>query len=91
MWQSNPTWGSPRIAAELHKLEIKVAKLTVEKYKPCGERSPSATWRTFLELHSQMLAIAGRYDEARALLEPAQARLTSLEMAWHAGVCGAIL
>ncbi len=51
MWRSNPTWGSPRIVAELHKLGIEVAKSTVEKYKPHGERSPSATWRTFLDLH----------------------------------------
>ena len=47
MWQANPTWGSPRIVAELHKLGIEVAKSTVEKYKPRGERSPSVTWRTF--------------------------------------------
>ncbi len=32
-------------------LGIEVAKSTVEKYKPQGERLPSATWRTFLELH----------------------------------------
>ncbi len=51
MWRSNPTWGSPRIVAELHKLGIEVAKSTVEKYRPHRERSPSATWRTFLDLH----------------------------------------
>ena len=51
MWQANPTWGSPRIAAELHKLGIDVAKSTVGKYKPRGERLPSATWRTFLDQH----------------------------------------
>ena len=51
MWRSNPTWGSPRIVAELHKLGIEVAKSTVERYKPHGERLPSATWRTFLGLH----------------------------------------
>ena len=28
-----------------------VAKSTVERYKPHGERLPSATWRTFLDLH----------------------------------------
>jgi len=32
MWQANPTWGSPRIVAELRKLGIDVAKSTVEKY-----------------------------------------------------------
>ena len=51
MWQANPTWGSPRIVAELRKLGLEVAKSTVEKYKPHGQRSPSATWRTFLEQH----------------------------------------
>ena len=55
MWQANPTWGSPRIVAELHKLGIEVAKSTVEKYKPRGERLPSATWRTFLDQHLKEL------------------------------------
>jgi len=55
MWQANPTWGSPRIVAELHKLGIEVAKSTVEKYKPLGEGLPSATWRTFLDLHLKEL------------------------------------
>ena len=31
MWQANPTWGSPRTVAELQKLEVEVAKSTVEK------------------------------------------------------------
>jgi len=44
-------WGSPRIVAELHKPGIEVAKSTVKKYKPHGDRSPAATWRTFLDLH----------------------------------------
>jgi len=34
MWQANPTWGSPRIVAELQKLGIDIAKSTVEKYRP---------------------------------------------------------
>ncbi len=55
MWQANPTWGSPRIVAELQKLGIEVAKSTVEKYKPRGERLPSATWRTFLDQHLKEL------------------------------------
>ena len=56
MWQANPTWGSPRIVAELHKLGIDVAKSTVEKHKPSGGRSPSTTWRTFLDQHLKGLA-----------------------------------
>ena len=55
MWKANPTWGSPRIVAELHKLGIEVAKSTVEKYKPLGERLPSAKWRTFLGQHVKEL------------------------------------
>jgi hypothetical protein len=34
MWQTNPTWGAPRIVGELRKLGIDVAKSTVEKYRP---------------------------------------------------------
>ena len=55
MWRANPTWGSPRIVAELQKLGIEVAKSAVEKYKPRGDRPPSATWRTFLDLHLKEL------------------------------------
>ena len=34
MWEANPTWGSPKIVAELAMLGIDVAKSTVEKYRP---------------------------------------------------------
>jgi putative transposase len=44
MWQANPTWGSPRIVGELHKLGIEVAKSTV-----------SPTWKTFVKNHVQDL------------------------------------
>ncbi len=55
MWQANPAWGSPRIVSELQKLGIKVAKSTVEKYKPLAGRPPSTRWRTFLEQHAKDL------------------------------------
>ncbi len=55
MCQDNHKCGSPRIVEELHKLGIDVAKSTVEKYKPRGGRSPSATWRTFLDQHLKEL------------------------------------
>ena len=55
MWKANPTWGSPRIVDALHKLGIDVAKSRVEKSKPRGARSSSATWRTFLALHRKDL------------------------------------
>jgi putative transposase len=51
MWKANPTWGSPRIVAELAKPGIEVAKSTVEKYRPHRDKPPSATWRTFLAQH----------------------------------------
>lgn len=51
MWAANSTWGSPRIVAELEKLGIKVAKSTVEKYRPRRVGPASPTWRTFLDQH----------------------------------------
>jgi len=55
MWQANPTWGSPRIVGELHKLGIDVAKSTVEKYRVRPQKPPSPTWKTFLKNHVQDL------------------------------------
>ena len=37
MWQANPTWGSPRIRAELAKLGLHVSAATVRKYRPKGK------------------------------------------------------
>jgi len=51
MWSSNPTWGAPRIQAELHKLGIDVSDATVWCYRPAGPRPPSQTWSSFLENH----------------------------------------
>jgi transposase InsO family protein len=51
MWRSNPTWGSPRIMGELHKIGINVAKSTVEKYRPKGRKLSSPTWKAFLNNH----------------------------------------
>ena len=51
MWGANPTWGSPKIVAELAMLGIEVAKSTVEKYRPKRAGFPSPTWRTFLDQH----------------------------------------
>ena len=45
MWQANPTWGSPRIVAELRKLGIEV-----EKYPPHRPHPPSPTWHTIVPL-----------------------------------------
>ena len=43
MWEANPTWGSPKIVAELAMLGIDVAKSTVEKYQPKRTGPPSPT------------------------------------------------
>jgi transposase InsO family protein len=51
MWQATPTWGSPRIVGELRKLGIDVAKSTVETYRVRPRRSPSPTWKVFLNNH----------------------------------------
>jgi hypothetical protein len=51
MWEANPTWGSPKIVAELAMLGIDVAKSTVETYRPKRAGPPSPTWRTFLDQH----------------------------------------
>jgi len=53
MWQSNPTWGSPRIVAELNKLGIQIAKSTVEKDRPQMHKPSSPTWRSFFNNHVQ--------------------------------------
>jgi transposase InsO family protein len=51
MWQSNPTWGSPRIVGELEKVGIHVAKSTVEKDRPRFRKPRSPTWKAFLKNH----------------------------------------
>ena len=51
MWQAHPTWGSPRIVAELRLLGIGVARSTVEKYRPKMNRPGSVSWSTFLRHH----------------------------------------
>ena len=54
----NPTWGVPRIQAELHLLGYEVAESTVAKYRVRRRKPPSQTWQTFLQNHAgQMAAI----------------------------------
>jgi hypothetical protein len=56
MWQANPTWGSPRIQAELAKLGIQISDSTVRKYRPQHRPAPSSqTWKTFLHNHAKEL------------------------------------
>ena len=51
----NSTWVSPRIAGELAKIGITVAKSTVEKYMIRRRKPPSAIWRAFLKNHMKEL------------------------------------
>ena len=60
MWQSHPTWGSPRIVGELRQLGLDVAKSTVEKYRPKVGKPSSPTWKAFLNNHVQDL-VAGDF------------------------------
>jgi putative transposase len=49
----NPTWGVPRIQAELNLLGYKVAESTVAKYRNRIRKPPSQTWKSFLRNHSK--------------------------------------
>ncbi len=58
MARENPTWGAPRIQAELRLLGREVAEATVAKHmrRPHQGKPPSQTWKTFLRDHAGMLA-----------------------------------
>jgi len=55
MSRENPTWGVPRIRAELALLGHEVAKSTVWQYIDRSGRSPSPTWRSFLKNHASSI------------------------------------
>jgi transposase InsO family protein len=58
MASANPLWGAPRIHGELLKLGIPISQATVAKYMPRTRRSPSPTWRSFLNNHvKQIVAV----------------------------------
>jgi transposase InsO family protein len=52
----NPTWGGPRIQAELHLLGYEVADSTVAKYRVRSRKPPSQTWKSFLRNHAGQIA-----------------------------------
>jgi putative transposase len=52
----NPTWGVPRIQAELHLLGYEVADSTVAKYRVRSHKPPSQTWKSFLRNHAGQIA-----------------------------------
>src|SRR6266487_440141 len=47
MSRENPTWGVPRIQAELHLLGYEIAESTVAKYRGRSRKPPSQTWKSF--------------------------------------------
>ena len=55
MARSNRLWGAERIRGELLKLDIRVAKRTIQKYlrrAASGPRPPGQRWATFLRRHA---------------------------------------
>jgi hypothetical protein len=48
---ANPLWGSPRIHGELLKLGFELSQRSVARLMPRRPKSPSQTWRTFLQNH----------------------------------------
>ncbi len=56
MSRENPTWGVPRIQAELQLLGYEIAESTVAKYRVRYRKPPSQTWKTFLENHAGEIA-----------------------------------
>ncbi len=58
MCRENPGWGAPRIHGELLKLGIDIGESSVSNYKVPFRKSPSQSWRTFLENHvTQLVSI----------------------------------
>jgi putative transposase len=53
MATDNPTWGAPRIHAELLKLDFDIAEVTVSRYMPKRPLDPDkiARWKAFLKNH----------------------------------------
>ena len=54
--QANVLWGAPRIHGELLKLGIEVSQATVRRYMIKHRKTPSQTWRTFLDNHVNDIA-----------------------------------
>jgi hypothetical protein len=85
MWRSNPTWGSPRIVGELHKIGIDVATSTVEKYRLKRIGSPNGIFAR--RCHRLPLArLRQRLPARRAGGSPSTPRLpakAARSKAWH--------
>ena len=57
MARENPLWGPERIRGELLKLNIRVAKRTIQKYMQAVRSKPPSgqSWSTFLKTHGQYI------------------------------------
>ena len=51
--RENPTWGAPRIQAELQMLGLCASEATVRKYRLKTPKPPSQSWKTFLHNHAR--------------------------------------
>ena len=56
MSRENPTWGAPRLQAELQLLGFEIAESTVAKYRIKNRKPPSQTWKSFLQNHAGQIA-----------------------------------
>ncbi len=81
MVRENPTWGAPRIHAELRLLGLEVAERTISRYlKRAPEPDAVERWKTFLRLHRKELVALDFFT----VPGPLRPRLhTSLPMSRH--------
>jgi hypothetical protein len=55
MANENPTWGAPRIHAELQPLVYNIVESTISKYLGRKPKPPSQTWKAFLKNHTHQI------------------------------------
>ncbi len=72
---ANRRWGAERIRGELLKLDIRVAKWTVQKYMraPCPPRRAGQPWATFLRNHAGEIWACDFLPVTDALFRPVYA------------------
>jgi putative transposase len=62
----NPLWRAPRIHGKLLKLGIEASQATVGRFLPRRSKSPSPTWRAFLQNHMAVMAAVEMFVVATA-------------------------
>ena len=83
MARSNPTWGAPRIHAELLKLDFEVSERTVSRYlariRPKSARPESQTWASFFRNQDRChLSLAKDVPEHGPVEPPAMGKVVAL-------------